>query len=406
MLDQIGKHDLAAELYESIDKIPEALECLMRARSWDRAKQLCQQRLPNALAMVEEKHRASLIESGQTDELAARGDVSHALDALARAGDWGKCLALAEKSAPTQLSHYLMQNVKSLVSNRQFVDSCRLLLRYGTPQDESAFAVYRVVAAHMTAAADTPTADLQVLRDVLLLVLSGGNSQAPPASPENLLGGDSGRQELTRYLLAGHLLWMNSLNKERQLGKWISAKACISLCRYCDCMAVDRVFYNAGLECKDLDQKSLAFFYLNRYLDLVDAIQDPDNSTIDDSDFEGTDIPSPFDINMPEALFGSEALVEEARDWVLGWSVDASVESDMQTRSCDKCQSQMYVAGLQCKQCNMKYPPCVVTGYPVLRSTRVECSNCCSAANKEDWNSYVQNFKTCPWCKSPQNPIY
>jgi len=44
-----------------------------------------------------------------------------------------------------------------------------------------------------------------------------------------------------------------------------------------------------------------AFIYFNRYIDLYDVIDDPDNAGgLDNSSFENTDIPSPFEIPLPE----------------------------------------------------------------------------------------------------------
>jgi intraflagellar transport protein 172 len=45
----------------------------------------------------------------------------------------------------------------------------------------------------------------------------------------------------------------------------------------------------------------MAFVFLNRYLDIVDAIDDEDASTIDNVNFEISDIPQDFPI--PESHF-------------------------------------------------------------------------------------------------------
>jgi hypothetical protein len=44
----------------------------------------------------------------------------------------------------------------------------------------------------------------------------------------------------------------------------------------------------------------LASILLNRYLDISDIIDDPDNNNIsEDDEFRLTDIPSPYNVNMP-----------------------------------------------------------------------------------------------------------
>lgn len=44
----------------------------------------------------------------------------------------------------------------------------------------------------------------------------------------------------------------------------------------------------------------MASILLNRYLDINEIIEDPDNNNIaEDDEFRITDIPSPYDVNMP-----------------------------------------------------------------------------------------------------------
>lgn len=146
------------------------------------------------------------------------------------------------------------------------------------------------------------------------------------------------------------------------------------------------------------------FFFLNRYLDIVDAIED--QQEIDNSDFMDTDIPSPYETELPEKQCLVSDKIEEIRDWVLGWSVDPNVQQKMETRPCNKCSQSIYIATLKCQHCSQLYDPCVITGYPVLRCDRVECTNCHCVANRDDWNAYLMQFKNCPWCHASQNPIY
>ena len=88
--------------------------------------------------------------------------------------------------------------------------------------------------------------------------------------------------------------------------------------------------------------------------------------------------------------------------------MDQSVQQKMDMRVCDNlsCQAEIYCANLHCPRCSTKYEPCVVTGYPVLKKSKVECSSCHISANRDDWNTWLQHFKVCPWCSAPQNPQY
>ena len=61
-----------------------------------------------------------------------------------------------------------------------------------------------------------------------------------------------------------------------------------------------------------------------RFLDLHEAIQDGDLSSLDNSDFRDTDIP--FEVPLPETTYLTDAEHDEIKDWVLTVSMDAKVE--------------------------------------------------------------------------------
>merc|ERR1712048_1454116 len=184
------------------------------------------------------------------------------------------------------------------------------------------------------------------------------------------------------------------------------AKTSVALCRYCAEFPVDRSFYEAGIDCKNAGMINMSFFFLNRFLDIADAIEDPENAQIDNTDFADTDIPSPYDLDMPETAYIQGQQVEEIRDWVLGWSMDENVKQKMDLQKCDKCRKEHYIGNCNCPFCGHKQEPCVVTGFPVTKATQVSCTSCGGAANRDDWNAWVGYFKSCPWCSAPQNAQY
>ena len=62
----------------------------------------------------------------------------------------------------------------------------------------------------------------------------------------------------------------------------------------------------------------MASILLNRYLDISDIIEDPDNNNIsEDDEFRLTDIPSPYNVNMPMKNMISEGEKEKIKDWLL-----------------------------------------------------------------------------------------
>jgi len=251
------------------------------------------------------------------------------------------------------------------------------------------------------------TTSPQLLRDMLLKLLS--HDRAVPPTPKALIEQKSAAShEFIKPLLAAHLMSVRFSLKELGTASELVAKISVSLCRYCAEFPVDKAFHEAGLDCKAASMINMAFFFLNRFLDIADAIEDPDNAAIDNTDFLDTDIPSPYDLDMPEECHLSGTQIEEIRDWVLGWSMDQSVQQSVDKRPCDKCRTDIYAAALVCPndKCKHQYEPCAVTGYPVVKKTRIECSSCHAACNREDWNNWVQVFKACPWCATPQNAQY
>mmetsp|Transcript_147414 Transcript_147414/g.383208 ORF Transcript_147414/g.383208 Transcript_147414/m.383208 type:complete len:1766 (-) Transcript_147414:28-5325(-) len=408
-LNSIGRFEAAAELYEesgSIEAAREAVKCYIAGDAWQRARMLAQQQCPDMVRVVEERYKSDLVNKGDGDELIRKtGDVDSALDMYARQGDWDKCLSLAEKhSGEKMLQHYLVQYCKILANKGEILKACQQLVRFGPPTEQSNFQLYKVISGELLSSEDASAS--QLLREMLLRIVNKNASAAPP-TPKALMDDRSPpAAEFHKSLLAAHLQMVRCRIKESKKSQELVARISVALSRYCTEFPVDRAFYDAGLECKHANMINMSFFFLNRFLDISDAIEDPENAAIDNSDFMDTDIPSPYDLDLPETVCISGQQVEEIRDWVLGWSMDQSVQQTMDVRPCDKCHADIYIANMSCPQCQAKYEPCVVTGYPVLKRSRVECTGCKSAANREDWNLWVQHFKTCPWCTAPQNAQY
>merc|ERR1719498_511697 len=153
--------------------------------------------------------------------------------------------------------------------------------------------------------------------------------------------------------MVAHLNSLRAQAKERQVSGTLTMKMCVALLRYTADFPVDRAFYDAGIACRDgpVPQMNLAFFFLNRFLDVCDAIESPDSAEIDNSDFLETDLPTPYEVELPEQHWVSADVIDEMRDWVLQVSVDKSVDQKLSTRPCDNCKLDIYVSSLECKGC-------------------------------------------------------
>ena len=90
--------------------------------------------------------------------------------------------------------------------------------------------------------------------------------------------------------------------------------------RYTELLPADKCFYEAGCAAREQGWGGMAFVFLNRFLDLCDAIDEQNLDGLDHTDFLETDIP--FEIPLPDQCTVSDAKREEAKEWVLTVSVD------------------------------------------------------------------------------------
>jgi len=202
-----------------------------------------------------------------------------------------------------------------------------------------------------------------------------------------------------KFMMVTHLLLLKTEAQKHRLDR-VVAKISTSLLRYCKEIRSDKAFYDAGEANKKIGSNDMAFIFLNRYIDLYDAIEDPENNGItDNAEFEETDIPSPYDIALPEKNFMDAAQRDKIRDWVLQINMDGNIGGALPTRVCEKCgYDGLYDASCQCPHCKTQWEPCIVTGYPLIKSQSIRCKFCNMGALRDSWNEYVTVTQHCPWC--------
>lgn len=140
----------------------------------------------------------------------------------------------------------------------------------------------------------------------------------------------------------------------------------------------------------------MAFVFFNRYLDLAEAIEDPNSASIDNREFEGTDIPSPYDVPLPEQNLTNEDQREEMRDWMIQIQMDDNQPKSLSRRR-DESGEEIYEAALYSPNTGAQWEPCIVTGYPLLREHIITCKYSGKPCNREDWNEYVDTMQKSPW---------
>lgn len=394
----IQKFESAAEMYETCSYFEKAIDAYMEVKKWDRAIECAQQVRPAEMQeilmqKINKQKKDAYIADGKISKIVAGGDLS-GLELLAQRGQWEECLSLSEKQSPQVLNKFLAQFARQYIQQGQFKETARVLTRYNSPAFQEMLPVYKTIAQDVLATVND--VELQILREMLQKLV------------KNLEGvvGDKNSPiyvEFHKYLMVCHLLLLKGTCAQHNLNN-ISAKLATSLLRYCKDIRADKAFLDAGDANRKIESNDMAFIFFNRYIDLWDAIQDPDGNMIqENTDFEGTDIPVPYEIPLPEKNLLSEGERDQIRDWVLQVNMDGGVGQSLPTRCCEYCNFDgLYEAALCCPQCKSTWEPCVITGYPLVKSNSISCKFCNMGALRDSWNEFVGVTMHCPWCSQMQ----
>lgn len=257
--------------------------------------------------------------------------------------------------------------------------------------------------------------------------------------------------EIRKWIDVIHLTYMKFWIKEEGTMS-IYRKICISLVRYIDILRPDEVLFDAGKAIHDLKEEDdedkerfskMEKQFYGRILDIYERMEemgeeegddddDDDDEDEDDEDrrrrrreqerkggekrlhgelemfdedgFEGTDIPRMLPI--PMVRFCSEYETETFEHEVLCSIPEEGGMGEQQknfpTIPCDRCKKDMYRASLYCPHCENTYQPCIVSGFPVQKLKKVECTKCHRIANRDEWNTHIMKYKGCPFCGEMQ----
>jgi len=128
-------------------------------------------------------------------------------------------------------------------------------------------------------------------------------------------------REFVRYLDCARLLDLKSQYQQNSMEDLI-CKLSVSLLRYVDLIRADKVFYDAGMECKKLGYITAARLLLNRYLDVFEYTEDPKtNSLEDEPDFNGLGMPAIKTWTMPESNLINPNEKQQLSDWLVDISM-------------------------------------------------------------------------------------
>jgi intraflagellar transport protein 172 len=397
-LAQIGDWKNAGKCFSRVDRFKEAIDAFIKAEAWSEAREIPAGPAPQYRDYVEKAYKDFLARIGDADALEDAGDVDGAVAQWVKQGDWGKALEKASRN-PSTYSTYGVQFLQQ-VMQRGFegaVQAATLFGQFGAPVAPSAIGLYQHVVKTLLSADPAAAAPaVSAARGWMYKLVSDVKKS----------GGGGAGAEFDRLLLCLHYAHTAAVAAEAELPE-VVAQLRVALLRFAGQLVPgDRAFFDAGIACRQHNWLSYAFVLLNRFLDLTEAIEDEDLGMVDNSDFTGTDIPTPYDMELPPEQSVPEGTREDVREWVLALSMDRKVEQELPTVACERCGSDTYAGGLRCTNCSEQFEACVASGFPVRGSQRVTCTACGSAANKLAWNALVLKTGECPWCGSSQSPVY
>ncbi|XP_060802572.1 intraflagellar transport protein 172 homolog [Amyelois transitella] len=306
----------------------------------------------------------SAISSYQPDSEGSESDA--AVERLARAGHWQRCLAHAGKRAP----HYALRYATHLFKAHprlegididsedvpealtQVLDTLRQYLIKGEPGMDSVVsgsdaALAKAVCSELLLRVSCAPKAMTALKDAAAVMLAAG--------------ADERAMQAITLLMALHV-------------PPIAPKAARALPRYTDIIVADVAYYVCGMAVRaegNVGSRE-AFVLLNRCLDLVEAADDDSAHLLDYTDLECTDwARSPL---LLERGCVRDSVLEEAREWVLAVSMEQAVEQSLPVDG----------RGLFAATVPSGEACCVLTGYP-LAERRVTFANG-RCANREWWS--------------------
>lgn len=382
-LVEVGRHNNAAQLYLSVEMIKEAIDVFIDAKEWAKAKKVARELEPRLEPYVDQKYKDHLKNEGQAEQL-ANVDLISALDMYVEQGNWDKAIETAAQHGPELQHKYIALRATESIREEQPLEALKLYKKHGAPAFPQNFNIYKRLAIDLF---NLPTVgDVEgrmyhtwaTLRDLFFDLTEN-------MAKLGELDGSDAHRDFKLLLLISHYLAVRSACQTQKSLVEIATKLSVSLLRHSDILPPDKAFYEAGMGARRVGWENMAFVFLNRYLDLYEAIEERSLDMLDNSDFVETDIP--FEVPLPEHPHLPSREHEGVKEWVLAVSMDQRVEQQLPLD-----QRMTYEASLVAAKTGAISPACIITGYPVLGNA-IEFARG-MVANKEDWNKFVMVAKT------------
>ncbi|KAI6232370.1 Intraflagellar transport protein osm-1 [Aphelenchoides besseyi] len=382
-LKSLKQHLAASEIYLSVDRPNDAVRSLIAANEWAKAKKVAGELAPDLEDEVDVAYREYLRNQGRVGEL-IDVDVISAIDMLIERGQWEKALSTAKQQNHQPLmDKYVAMYAMELMNNERFLDAVKVFEQYGAASNTQNFNIYKRLIDSLLNMRNVTFEMLASLRN-MILNLNVGMQKSTETIDDRIV------QIFDRYQYVLHYSAFSKALEEVEAteANRLRLKIKIALLRYVDLLQPDKLFYEAGLACRNGDgsYQNMAFAFLNHYLDIVDSIEENDPSLVDNTIFEGTDIPTQY--SLPQQMFLTEDEHEDVKEWVLSVSVDQKVQKElkMDERDCYEASSV--------DSSGRVYPICILSAYPILNSPKELGRN--KYADPTAWQQFATLIRTHP----------
>ena len=395
-LTKIGKYQNAAQLFESIGQMEEAINCYCESDNYDRARKIAQtmkfgDAKDKLMAKIDRMEKEYFVKHGDTEGLLNKKD-EEGLKMLMEKGEYEKCLEAAQSISDEMFNKYIINIVKKYLDNKNLAGTADFLEKHNTPIYEYNLQLYNEIA--MEILADENLDELKALNGMLNCV----NKQ--------LKGKEQYKKQYATMSRLNNIAYYQYIKFTMKPKKESFPKSYYRVCEtvlaYGDIIKFDLALLDAGLACRDLGMKGNALILLNRYLDVYDEIKDPDNHLEEEPELKDTEFGFLQTFKSQENVI-NESQREEIHQWIISTGVEKNISKTLNKKSCPKCKHQNFEANTVCLACKYKFEVCVITGAPIYPNIEaVTCSSCKRKGIKECWKEWVGLFQTCPNCQSVQ----
>ncbi|KAI6244211.1 Intraflagellar transport protein osm-1 [Aphelenchoides fujianensis] len=366
------------------DRPQDAVRSLIAANEWAKAKKVASELAPDLEDEVDAAYREFLRTQGRVGELIDI-DVISAIDMLIERGQWEKALSTAKQQNHQPLmDKYVAMYAMELMNQERFLDAVKAFEQYGAAANPQNFNIYKRLIDSLLNSRKVSFEMIAGLRNMILNLNLGIQKAAEPTDDRIV-------QIFDRYQYVLHYCALGKALEEVEAAeaKRLALKIKIALLRYVDLLQPDKLFYEAGIACRNAEgqvpEHGLRLSSINTSTSWTPSRKN-DPSLVDNSLFEGTDVPTQY--ALPQQMYLTNEEHEDVKEWVLSVSVDQKVQKELKTdeRGCYEASSVDPSGKI--------YPICILSGYPILGASKELGRN--KYADQSAWQHFAALIRTNP----------